>query len=187
MTTPTETEEAKLLIEYEQLCEDWRSRDKYVLDKLGAAGILFGLLGVALGTVPSTAWFLKLSLVSIGAFFSLILSISIAKDTYYRDGTEKLLRYLSAQLGISGYLQNTKSLKDIEDLEFTRKIAIKLDKYSLRLPNWLKWLQNPLLQAKTFKWILAFYLVSFFIFVILFILIVVDAWIYWRYGLKLPI
>ncbi len=184
MTNSEETKEAKLIIEYGQLCEDWRSRDRYVLDKLGAAGILFGLLGVALGTIPSTAWVIKLGLVLIGALFSFILSISIAKDTYYRDGTEKLLKCLSAQLGISGYLKSEESLKDVEGLEFTRKIAIKSDKYLLRLPKGLKWLQNPLLKRSTFTWILVFYLVSFFIFAILFIMILVDSL---ASGLSLPI
>lgn len=183
MTNLTKAERAKLELEYRELCEDWRWRDKYVLDKLGVAGILFGLLGVALGTIPSTAWVIKLCLVLIGALFSFILSISIAKDTYYRDGTEKLLRRLSAQLGIRSSLRALVSLEDVEDLEFTRKIEIKRDKYSLRLPKWFKWLQNPLLNRKTFRWILAFYLTAFLIFISLFILILVN----WIGGLNLPI
>lgn len=172
-----DTERAKLELEYRECCQDWRWRDKYVLDKLGAAGILFMLLGVALGLIEE-AWVVKLGLLLIGAFFSFILSISVAKDTYYRDGTEKLLRRLSARLGISGSLKTLESLEEFEDLQFTRKIKIQRDKYSLRLPSWLKWLQNPLLNQKTFQWILIFYLVSLFIFVILFVLILVS--LIWR-------
>ncbi|MDP2729794.1 MAG: hypothetical protein Q8O55_04870 [Dehalococcoidales bacterium] len=201
MTTPRETEEDKLLIEkllaeYEQLCEDWRSRDRYVLDKLGATGILFGLLGVAIGTIPSTAWLTRLGLAVIGAFFSSILSISIAKDTYYRDGSEQLLKRLSARLGISHSLQTLESLDVfLPDYngrpfsQFPRKISLQRDKSSLAIPKWLlgNWLRDKLLNRNTFKWILTFYVVSSAIFVILSILILVDAWIYWRYGLKLPV
>ncbi len=191
MTTPNESEEAKLLTEYQQLCEDWRSRDRYVVDKLGAAGILFGLLGVALGTIPSSAWLIKLILVLIGAFFSLLLSISIAKDTYYRDGTEKLLKRLSAKLSLNDSLQTLKALEGFNDgldfskLKFLRKIKIQPDKSSLVIRTWFrKWLRKWLLKQQTFSWILAFYLISFFIFVILFILILVDSLIWW---LNLPI
>ncbi len=187
MTTPRETEEAKLLIEYQQLCDDWRSRDRYVLDKLGAAGILFGLLGVALGTIPPGNWLIKCALVFLGAFFSFILSVSVAKDTYYRDGTERLLRHLSNQLGISTHLQNARSqnvkyLQDIKDLEFLRKIETGLESYKKEkqlLPKWLMWLQNPLLKPATFKWILTFYVVSCFIFIIVLILIVFDYFLRW--------
>lgn len=178
-----EAEEAKLEAEYRECCQDWRWRDKYVLDKLGAAGILFMLLGVALGTIPPESYILKLGLLLIGALFSFILSISVAKDTYYRDSTEKLIRRLSARLGISSSLQTLESLEDFEELQFTRKIRIKRDKYSLRLPKWLKWLENPLLSRGTFNWILGFYLVSLVIFVSLFVLILFT----WLCGLNLPI
>ena len=179
-------EKSKLESEYRELCEDWRWRDKYVLDKLSAAGILFMLLGVALGTIPPTAWVIKLCLLLIGGLFCLILGISVAKDTYYRDGTEKLLRRLSAQLGINSSLQTLQSLEGFDDgldfpgLQFPRKISILRDKSSIVLPEWLR---NWLLDQKTFRWILAFYLGSLLIFVILFILIVVNQ----ICGLNLPI
>jgi len=131
----TEAKKARLEAEYRECSEDWRLRDKYVLDKLPAAGILFGLLGVALGTLPPETHLIKVLLVLIGGLFSIVLSISVAKDTYYRDGTEKLLRHLSARLGINNSLQTLKSLEDFEDLQFTRKIKIKRDRYSLRLPS----------------------------------------------------
>jgi len=190
MTRLTKTERAKLELEYRELCEDWRWRDKYVLDKLSAAGILFGLIGVALGALPSTAWVIKLCLAFIGALFSFILSISVAKDTYYRDGTEELLRRLSIKLGISGSLQNLESLKVFLDdrdrpfSEFPRKIKIKEEESSLKIPGWLRdclpeqltfWLRDCLLKQSTFKWILAFYLVSLVIFAGLFVLILVNS------------
>lgn len=179
-----EAEKAKLRDEYRECCEDWRWRDKYVLDKLSAAGILFMLLGVALGSIDSHI--IKLCLLAIGSLFSLILSISVAKDIYYRDGTEKLLRRLSAQLGIGTSLQTLKSLKDFDDgldfqdLQFPRKISIQRDKSSLAIP---KRFRDWLLNRGTFKWILAFYLGSLLIFAILFILILVN----WKCGLNLPI
>ncbi|MDI6814695.1 MAG: hypothetical protein QMC90_01215 [Dehalococcoidales bacterium] len=179
-------EKSLLESEYRECCEDWRWRDKYVLDKLSAAGILFMLLGVALGTVPPERPLIKLCLLLIGSLFGLILSISVAKDTYYRDGTEKLLRRLSARLGIDSSLQTLKSLEGFDDglnfqeLQFPRKISIQRDKSSLLLPERLR---NWLLGQATFRWILAFYLGSLLIFAILFILILVN----WIWGLNLPI
>lgn len=170
-----DTERAKLELEYRECIQDWRWRDKYVLDKLPAAGILFGLLGVALGMIPAGEYIIKLCLLIIGAFFAFILSISVVKDTYYRDGSEKLLRSLSARLGINSSLQTLESLEDFEDLQFTRKIKIQRDKYSLRLPNWLKWLENPLLNRGTFTWIFLFYFTALVIFLILIVLIVIDC------------
>lgn len=182
----SEAEEARLESEYRECCQDWRWRDKYVLDKLGAAGILFGLVGVALGTIPPTAWVVKIGLLIIGAFFSFILSISVIKDTYYRDGTEKLLRRLSARLGINNSLQALKSLEGFDDglnfqeLQFPRKISIQRDKSSLMIP---KRLRDWLLDRGTFRWILGFYLVSFSVFVALIILILVNR----IWGLNLPV
>lgn len=178
-------ERSKLESEYKELCQDWRWRDKYVLDKLAAAGILFGLIGVAMGIIPPTAWVAKLFLLSIGALFSIILSISVAKDTHYRDGTEKLLIRLSTRLGINSSLQTLKSLDfddglNFEELQCPRKISIQRDKSSLRVP---KRLRNWLLNRGAFRWILAFYLVSLSIFLTLFILILVN----YTCGLNLPI
>lgn len=182
-------ERSNLESEYKELCQDWRWRDKYVLDKLAAAGILFGLLGVAIGIIPPTAWAVKLFLLSIGALFSIILSISVAKDTYYRDGTEKLVRRLSARLGINSSLQTLKSLDlksyfndglNFRELQFLRKISIQRNRSSLIIPSPLR---NWLLNRATFRWILAFYLVSFSIFLTLFTLILVNH----TCGLNLPI
>ena len=186
----TEPERIKLENEYRACCEDWRLRDKYVLDKLSVAGILFMLLGVALGTIDSPV--IKLCLLFIGGLFAFVLSISVAKDTYYRDGTEQLLRRLSAQLNINNSLQTLESLEGFDDglnfqeLQFPRKVSIQRDKYSVGFPNWLSWLSwltKKLLNRGTFRWILAFYLVSFSIFIILFILILVN----WICRLNLPI
>lgn len=179
-------EEAKLEIEHSECCQDWRWRDKYVLDKLSAAGILFMLLGVALGTMPPESHLIKLFLLLIGGLFCIILSISVAKDTYYRDGSAALLKRLSAQLGISSSLQTLNSLEGFDDglnfqeLQFPRKISIERDKSSLLIP---KRLRDWLLNQGTFRWILAFYLISFAIFAALFIVILVN----WICGLNLPI
>ncbi len=185
MTNLTKSERAKLELEYRELCEDWRWRDKYVLDKLAAAGVLFGLLGFAISNIPENNHLIKLCLLFIGGLFSIILSISVIKDTYYRDGTEKLLRRLSAQLGINSSLQSLKSLKGFKDglnfkkLQFSRKISINPNKSSLKIPPWLR---NCLLKQPTFGWILVFYLGSLLIFIILIGLLVFD----WIAGSPLP-
>lgn len=166
----------KLEIEYKELCQDWRSRDKHVLDKLSVTGILFALLGF------------------IGTFFSLILSISIFKDIYYREGTEKLLICLSKHLCIEKSLHNLNYQKCLKlesqqyfknDLKFPRKIKIDLEKVfksskitkseepleSLVFPKRLKIILS---NRTTFNWIFYFYFASFFIFLFVTLKILYD-------------
>lgn len=167
----------KLLeIEYKELCQDWRTRDKYVLDKLGAAGILFALLGLAIATIPEQKYLIRWLLALMGTFFSLTLSVSVFKDIYYRNNTEKMLKHLSKHLGITKSLQNLKY--DDLTFEFGRKIHTKELKdtslNSLKIPNFLK---NFLRNRATFNWIFYFYLISFIIFLILLVAISWD-WIY---------
>ncbi|MFO8101531.1 MAG: hypothetical protein R6U37_05105 [Dehalococcoidia bacterium] len=165
-------------IEYELLYEDWCLRDKYVLDKLGASGVLFGLVGIALGTVGEELWAVKLCLLFIGAYFSLVISISVAKDTYYRDGTEKLLRFLSRELGIRDTLEEMQVRGDFPetlksaDLGFPRKIKMDTDGSSLR--NWL-------VNRATFRWILGFYLFTFLVFAGLFVTILGEQIWDWEF------
>jgi hypothetical protein len=83
-----DNERELLKMEYEQLCNDYRQHDKYVLDKLSAAGILFGLLGIAVAQIQD--FWLKIILLVLGILFGCICSISVAKDTYYRDGYGKI-------------------------------------------------------------------------------------------------
>ncbi len=170
-------QEKIIKIEYELLSEDWCLRDKYVLDKLGASGVLFGLVGVALGTVGQNLWAVKLCLLFIGAYFSLVLSISVAKDTYYRDGTEQLLRFLSKELGISNTLKEMQDKEGFPDslkkanLQFTRKINMESEQSSLKNMGWLI---NWLVKRNTFGWILRFYIFTFLVFTVLFITIICE-------------
>lgn len=185
--------ERQLENEYRELCNDWRQRDKYVLDKLSTAGILFSLLGLAVGSIPPDRPLIKLILLFAGATFSVILCISVAKDTLYRDGTEALLIRLATKLRIASSLKDLELLRDSEhpvgfddgldfqELRFSRKIKILPEKSSLKVfPGWLR---NWLKKQGTFRWLLVFYMVSLGIFVILFILVLVK----WIYGLNLPI
>ena len=191
--TQGEVEERRLENEYLELCKDWWQRDRYVIDKLSAAGILFGILALAVGNIPPDRPLIKLFLLFAGALFSVILCISVAKDTLYRDGTEALLTRLAAKLRITNSLKDLEHLRDSEppvgfddgldfqELRFPRKIKISSDHSSLRVfPGRLRnWFQK----RATFKWILSFYIVSFGIFVILFVLVLLN----WIYGLNLPI
>jgi len=184
----------KLEIEYKELCQDWRSRDKHVLDKLSATGILFALLGLAMATVPKCEYPVRLLLGFIGTFFSLILSISIFKDIYYREGTEKLLICLSKHLCIEKSLHNLNYQKCLKlerqqyfknDLKFPRKIKIDLEEVfksgkitkseeplgSLAFPKCLKIILS---NRTTFNWIFYFYFASFFIFLFVTLKILYD-------------
>jgi len=186
----TASENAKLASEYKECCEDWRLRDRYVLDKLSAAGILFALVGVASGTIPEGSHLIRLFLLGIGGLFSLILTISITKDIYYRDGTERLMRRLCVRLGVASALQRLGELpvfdgldtyiNSPQDSQFPRKVGMDRDRSLPELPRPLR---NWLLNRHTFRWILAFYLGSFFVFATLFVLVVIN----WVYGRDLPI
>ncbi|MBU7009260.1 MAG: hypothetical protein HXS46_01115 [Theionarchaea archaeon] len=95
-------------MEYKELCKDWRLRDKYVLDKLSAAGILFALLGFAIATAHESEYWIRSLLATVGVFFSLVLCISVFKDILYRDSTEKLIRCLSDALRIENSFEKVK-------------------------------------------------------------------------------
>lgn len=182
-------EERHLLeLEYREVCQDWRQRDKYVLDKLSTSGLLFGLIGIAFGTIGEGHEIIELCILLIGIFFSFMLAISVAKDTYYRDASEKLGGSLALRLGIPDYLQKIEPLVsklyvdkkgDKSTLNFPRKISIKRDESSIMV--WGR-LRDTLLDRTTFNWILAFYLGSCLIFINLLILLLMD----WRCGLDLP-
>lgn len=153
--------------EYIELCKDWRSRDKYVLDKLTTTGILFALLGLALATVPEDKYPIKLLIVSIGTLFSFTLCVSIFKDVYYRDGTEKLLRVLCEYLCIKGTMENLKSQVNFQgDVGFPRKIRM----YSRDAPETLgisPCLKGFFKNRTTFNWIFYFYFGCFWFFLVL--------------------
>ena len=187
--TQDEVEERRLEIEYQELCNDWRLRDKYVLDKLGVTSILFGLLGLAVGNIPPERPLIKLFLLFAGALFSFILCVSVSKDILFRDGTEALLKRLAFRLGITKSLRDLKVLQspdfdddiDFQKLQVGRRVRISAKKSTLKVfPGWLN---NWISKQATFRWILGFYMISFGVFVILFILILVN----WIFCLNLPI
>ncbi|MDD5288403.1 MAG: hypothetical protein PHY28_04760 [Dehalococcoidales bacterium] len=159
------TERELLKMEYEQLCQDYRQHDKYVLDKLTAAGILFGLLGIAVSQIQD--FWIKIVLLFLGGLFGCICSISVAKDTYYRDGYGKIITGLSKKLGIwdkmknlnaEGYFADSlKPERADKELQLLRQIHIKPEKSSIVLPRRLR---NFLINRKTFRWILFFYLTA---------------------------
>lgn len=186
----TQVEDQKELeIEYKELCEDWRCRDKYVLDKLGTAGILFALLGLAVGQIPDENPFLKLLLLFLGGLLSLVLAISVAKDTYYRDGTQEFVKSIARRLKITdslGSLEDTPILEKQYPLEMPRKISIDVDEYvqlPRKSPKLLKGLHKWLLHRNTFAWILWFYVALMLFFLGLFIAILIE----WKFEWNLPL
>ncbi len=178
-----QSEKSVLEAEYGEACQDWRQRDKYVLDKLGTAALLYGIIGIAFGSFDDDkGLIIKLLLLVAGLFFSLILTISVAKDTYYQVGSEKLIRYLALKLGIADELNKSDNLKSIlyidkkgkqATLDFPRKIYVKRDDPAIKI--W-KPLRNFLLNRTTFNWILLFYIISFLVF-LTFIVILLVNWV----------
>ena len=170
-------EERELLkIEYKELCQDWRMRDKYVHDKLGMVGVLFALLGLAIAGISRDQHLIRLLLALMGVFFTLVVSISVFKDIYYRDGTQRLLECLSSYMGIEGLLKELECQTKIDsDLRFSRKIKVEVKNTSLktlRMPGGLK---EILSKKDTFKWIFCFYLACLTVFLFLAI-VVFHGW-----------
>ncbi|MDD5190702.1 MAG: hypothetical protein PHE50_06650 [Dehalococcoidales bacterium] len=168
-----------LLTEYRELCQDWRQRDKYLLDKLGVAGILFALIGIAVGAIPPAHSVIRIGLLLVGAFFSLLLCLSVTKDILYQDGTQKVLSRLALKLGIPQLtlgLFNQTEIATIfssdENLEFLRKIKIRAGQSTVSfLP---KWARNWAQAQRTLIWILFFYILSFLVFIAAAIILLVG-------------
>jgi hypothetical protein len=171
-------EERRLLEnEYVRLCDDWRWRDKYVLDKLTGAGILFTLFSLAIGIVQPEYSFLKPFCFFSGSLFSTIFGISVAKDMLYRDGTESAIIKIAKTIGIDRSFRKLENLSPENDgIEFTRiqstrKILTVFEKSYLHNFGLLgKWLYT----RSTFKWILSFFVFFSGSFFILFILSILN-------------
>ena len=73
-------------------------RDEAVLNKLGQSPLFFALAGFALAQGGDNP--VKIFLFSVGAVISFIFAISVAKDIYYRDNTEKVMKRIASHLGI---------------------------------------------------------------------------------------
>ena len=194
MTEPTafdENEKRLLEYEYRELNADWRMRDGYVLTKLGGAGIIFSLLGLAVANLGPDQWGIKVILAAAGAFYSMILCISVAKDVHFRDSTGALLKHITRRLDIIGSIKKDLGAdepvtKAMEKLDITRKLSIALEHTSLKkacaFPPY-KWMIMIIDKQTTFLWILSFYVFSFLAFLSLFIMIFVDRFS----GIHLPI
>ncbi|MBU7047408.1 MAG: hypothetical protein HXS54_13325 [Theionarchaea archaeon] len=139
-------------------------RDKYVLDKLGIAGILFALLGLSLIGISEGQYLIRLILALMGVLFTLAISISVFKDIYYRDGTERLLTCLSEYMGIKCVLEE---VGFHNELRFLRKINVDLGDTSLESLPVGPELKKRLKERNTFKCIFGFYIACLVVFLII--------------------
>ena len=152
----TDKERKQLENEYDQLCQDWRWRDKYVLDKLTGSGILFTLLILAIGNIQKPDSILRPFVFLGGVLFSIVSSISIYKDVVFRNGTEKAIVRIAKELGIKDAFQKLKELQQTTEglkddgLEFDkiktlRKIQPKKEKENQEI---LIFRKNPIRSLK---------------------------------------
>jgi len=91
-----------LALEYAQLCNDWRMRDGYMQNKLTGSVFVFSVLGwVATALfdpkidVPAP---IPVRIFLGAAAYALIVFLSVAKDAYYRRGTEAAMMAIAKQL-----------------------------------------------------------------------------------------
>jgi len=173
---------ALLTEEYKEVNADWRLRDKYVEDKFMQSVFVFALIATLLaavvtalhvvpeGTLRSAlplAYPAGFVLFSTLFFFAFVMLISLVKDTYYRDGSERMARLLlgviEAELGcncISVLRQAAEDpLRRDHPAEgfgpFTRKIQAPAEgRAKLGMPFSM---ERVLSRRKTFRWITAYY------------------------------
>jgi hypothetical protein len=175
-----------LIEEFKEVSCDWRLRDKYVEDKFIHSVFLFtmiaALIGIAIrffadssigeiGVVDSIVSFgMPAGFVVFGVlfFFALVMLISLVKDTYYRDGSERLSRLILSALeaeldfnaisvlrAVAADPGPTDAIFGDEFGPFTRKIKAPPEskaKTGIPLP-----VESFLSRRRTFRWITAFY------------------------------
>ena len=170
-----------LLEEYRQCCKDWRLRDKYVEDKF-IQSVFFFTFVAALAAATATALdhlrnlfsgllpLIAFVLFAVLFLFALVMLISLVKDTYYRDGSarmiERLLHQLEFELGDSQPITDLLAELGENHLivpykpwrvgrSFTRKITATAEEVSSLGIG--KPLQQCLSGRPTFKWITFYY------------------------------
>jgi hypothetical protein len=174
-----------LLEEYKEVNADWRLRDKYVEDKFMQSVFVFTLISALLAAVATAfahfnglrdmlplAFPIGFVLFGVLFFFAVVMLISLVKDTYYRDGSERMSRLLLNALQveldcdcISVFRKEAEDPKDPYPVPeksgpFVRKIKAPSDgKAKLGMPHWM---ERSFSRRRTFKWITAYYtLVTF--------------------------
>ena len=169
-----------LMEEYKEVNADWRLRDKYVEDKFIQSVFVFTLISALLAAaitaiahsvsareVLPVALPVGFVLFGVLFFFALVMLISLVKDTYYRDGSERmsrlLLNALQAELEcdcISVFRKEAEDPRDPRPVPersgpFIRKIKAPSDGMArLGMPHWL---ERSLSRRMTFRWITAYY------------------------------
>ena len=80
--------------EYKQLCADWRMRDDYIQTKFIRSVFVYSLLGAAVGWLFEPGqdhWPFLIGVLALGIGYTVIMLVSVAKDTYYRNGTAEAI------------------------------------------------------------------------------------------------
>ncbi|GEM_PF-5775898 len=80
--------------EYRQLSADWRMRDDYIQTKFIRSAFVYSLLGVAIGWLSGKTqaqWPFLIGIFILASAYTMIMLVSVIKDTYYRKGTEAAL------------------------------------------------------------------------------------------------
>jgi len=125
--------------EYEQLCEAWRLRDRYVMEKINYLFLLTGITAGSAWIVSSERYSytdligIRALIFFIGSMMSFVLNVSIARDIYYRDGTEELIKKLLRQVRKAFPKDQIGKLYDraLTEEVFPQKIAMDIK-------NWLE-------------------------------------------------
>lgn len=82
--------------EYNQISSDWRHRDNLTWQRFSIMVMIAGVLMAAFGLpeLPEWSHIIKALLLAFGAFFSLILTISLTQNLWYQVGSGKALEKL---------------------------------------------------------------------------------------------
>jgi hypothetical protein len=94
-------------IEYKECSEDWRHRDRLIWATLPVAATVAGVIvGVAYGYIPDDKLWIRLCLLLIGVFLTLVMLISLIKHRLFQEGSREQIRSLQIRLNIRNWDRN---------------------------------------------------------------------------------
>jgi hypothetical protein len=121
-------------IEYKECSEDWRNRDRLIWATLPVAATVAGVIvGVAYGQIPDDKLWIRLCLLLLGVFLTLVMLISLIKHRFFQQGSEEQIQSLQKRLKIKGWY---KSPRIHRPRKFKLLDITKSDKFDAKLTSW---------------------------------------------------
>lgn len=132
-------------VEYKECSEDWRHRDRLIWATLPvAATVAAVIVGVAYGQILDDNLWIRLGLLVIGVFLTVVMLISLIRHRMYQEGSQEQIRSLQVQLNIRGW---DRSPRKHHPFYFRLWDITPSKKFDAALTNWAR-------RSGGFKWML---------------------------------